>query len=94
MPETSHIFFLLQGGPGGQYSGGPVGGGAVFLNSAFMVFLEIFLQTRAKIDARNLQKKVLTPKGARGRVIRGARGASFLKICILGIFGDISSNLS
>ena len=34
------------------------------------------------------------PGGAGGQVKGGARGASFLKICILGIFGDISSNLS
>ena len=36
-----------------------------------------------------------TPGGPGGQVIGGtARGASFLKICILGIFGDIFSNLS
>ena len=34
------------------------------------------------------------PGGPGGQSKRGARGASFLKICILGIFGDISSNLS
>ena len=40
----------------------------------------------------------MTPKGARGASNQGGtvrgRGASFLKICILGIFGDILSNLS
>ena len=40
------------GGTGGQVKGGP--GGPVFLKSAFLVFLVIFLQTWAKIDARNL----------------------------------------
>ena len=55
----------------------------------------IFLQTWAEIDARNLPKNFLIPKGDRGDSKRGtSRGASFLKICILGIFGDISSNLS
>ena len=34
------------------------------------------------------------PRGTGGQVNGGHRGASFLKICILGIFGDISSNLS
>ena len=40
-------------------------------------------------------QKIFEPQGgqARGRVNRGSRGASFPKICILGIFGDISSNL-
>ena len=33
-----------------------------------------------------------TPGGDRGASKRGAMGASFLKICIFGIFGDISSN--
>ena len=40
------------------------------------------------------QKKFCPPGGPGGRVNGGSRGASFLKICILGIFGDISSNLS
>ena len=40
------------------------------------------------------QKKIWPPGGPGGRVNGGSRGASFLKICILGIFGDISSNLS
>ena len=40
------------------------------------------------------QTKILTPGGPGGLVNRGQLGASFLKICILGIFGDISSNLS
>ena len=34
------------------------------------------------------------PGGTGGQVNGGHGGASFLKICILGIFGDISSNLS
>ena len=42
------------GGTGGQVKGGP--GGPVFLKSAFLVFLVIFLQTWAKIDARNIPK--------------------------------------
>ena len=40
------------GGTGGQAKGGP--GGPVFLKSAFLVFLVIFLQ--AEIDNRNLPK--------------------------------------
>ena len=35
-----------------------------------------------------------TPRGARGASKRRAMGASFLRICILGIFGNISSHLS
>ena len=34
------------------------------------------------------------PGGTGGQVNGGSKGASFLKICILCIFGDISSNLS
>ena len=52
------------GSPGGQVKGGP--GGPVFLKSAFLIFLVIFLKTRAKTDARNLPKNFLTPRGARG----------------------------
>ena len=42
------------------------------------------------------RKFLWPPGGPGGRVIGGtdSRGASFLKICILGIFGDIFSNLS
>ena len=36
--------FDSQGGQGGEYSGGTVGG-PVFLNSAFMLYLVIFLET-------------------------------------------------
>ena len=54
------------------------GGGPVFLNSAFMLYLVIFLETLAKIDARNLPKIFLTPKGAGGGggggETRGGRG--------------------
>ena len=35
-----------------------------------------------------------SPGGPGGHVKGGSRGDSFLKICILGIFGDFSSNLS
>ena len=44
------------------------------------------------------QNFFLTPRGAKGGEYSGGtvggRGASFLKICILGVFGDILSNLS
>ena len=41
------------------------------------------------------QKFFLTSRGARGASKRGGhKGDSFCKIYILGIFGDISSNLS
>ena len=46
------------------------------------------------MDARNPPKIFLTTRGARGASNWGQLGASFLKICILGIFGDIPSNLS
>ena len=36
-----------------------------------MVFLVIFLETLAKIDARNLPNFFLTPRGARGASIQG-----------------------
>jgi len=88
MLETSQKNFLTPRGARGASKQGAAGG-PVFLRSAFLVFLVIFLQTWAKIDARNLQKNFLTPRGA-----RGDRGDSFLIIYILGIFGDISSNLS
>ena len=94
MPETSQKNFWLPGGPGGQVLWGTAsqGGGTVFLKSVFLVFLVIFLQTWAEIDARNLPKKMLIPRGGDSK--RGtSRGANFLKICILGVFGDISSNL-
>ena len=91
MPETSQHFFWLSRGSGGT-------GGTVSLKSTFLVFLVIFLQTWAKIDARNIPKILLNPRRARGdrgdRGNRGDRGDSFLKIYILGIFGNISSNLS
>ena len=72
MQETSQNNFWLPGGPGGQviWGGGQLGG-PVFLKSAFLVFLVIFLQTWAEIDARHLPKMILTPRGA-----KGARGAS------------------
>ena len=86
------------GETGEQVNGGyGEGGGAVFLKSAFLVFLVIFLQTLAKVDARNLSKNFLTPRGARGGASKrggGHKGDSFLKICSLGIFGDIASNLT
>ena len=65
MPETSPKKFLTprgvrgankQGARGASIQGDSWGGGAGFLNSAFMVFLVIFLETLAKIDARNLQE--------------------------------------
>ena len=84
MPETSQKLFWYPRGTGGTVNGGPAGG-TVFLKSAFLVFLVIFLQTWAEIDARNLPKIVLIPKVDRGDSKRGtSRGASFLKICILG----------
>ena len=87
--------FDPQGDQGGQLSG--AAGGTVLLKSVFLVFLVIFLQTWAKIDTRSLPKNFLDPRGARGArgaSNQGSRGASFLKICLLGIFGNISSNLS
>ena len=54
MPEASQNFFWSPGGPGGT----------VFLKSAFLVFLVIFLQTWAEIDARSLPKIFLIPRGA------------------------------
>ena len=55
MPKTSQKIFLTpRGAKGGEYSGGTVGeGGTVFLNSAFMVFLVIFLETLAKKPPKN-----------------------------------------
>ena len=40
------------------------------------------------------QKNFWPPGGPGGQVIGGSWGASFLKIYIIGIFGDISSNLT
>ena len=60
-----------------------MGGGAVFLNSAFMVFLVIFLETLAKIDARNLPKIFLTPRGTRGASKHGAAGGTGVIIRVL-----------
>ena len=54
MPEASQKKFWSPGGPGGT----------VFLKSAFLVFLVIFLQTWAEIDARSLPKFFLIPRGA------------------------------
>ena len=87
MPKTSQKYFDSRGARG---EGGT--GGTVFLKSTFLAFLVVFLQTLAWIDARNLPTFLLTLPGIRGD--RGDRGDSFLKIYILGIFGDISSNLS
>ena len=59
-------------------------GGTVFLKSTFLVFLVIFLQTWAEIDARSLPKIFLTPRGARGASKRGAAGGTvFLKSAFL-----------
>ena len=88
MPEASKKIFWPPGGPGGRVIG--AAGGPVFLKSAFLVFLVIFLQSWAEIDARSLPKIFFDPRGARGASKwLGSRGASFLKICILVIFGDI-----
>ena len=86
LPKT---FLIPRGARGASNWGGGAAGGPVFLKSAFLVFLVIFLQTWAKVDARNLLNFFWSPGGP-----HRARGDSFLKICILGIFGDISSHLS
>ena len=48
MPETSQNFFLTprgaRGARGASIQGGQLGG-TVFLNSAFMLYLVIFLET-------------------------------------------------
>ena len=54
MAEASQKIFWSPGGPEGT----------VFLKSAFLVFLVIFLQTWAEIDARSLPKIFLIPRGA------------------------------
>ena len=88
MLETSKNFLTPRGARGA--SKWEAAGGTVFLKSAFLEFLVIFLQTSADIDARSLPKFFLTPRGASKREGAGAAGDSFLKICILSIFGDIS----
>ena len=55
---------------------GGAAGGTVFLKSAFLIFLVIFLQTVAEIDARNLPKNFLTPSAV-GRVNGGQQGGQF-----------------
>ena len=86
--------FLTPRGARGASNRGGAAGGSVFLKSAFLVFLVMFLQTWAEVDARTLPKVFCPPGGTGGTVNGTLRGDSFLKICIFGIFGDISSNLS
>ena len=61
MQETSKKLFWSPGGPGRRVNGWAAGG-PVLLKFAFLVFLVIFLQTLAEIDARSLPKKFLTPR--------------------------------
>ena len=63
------------------------GGGGVFLKSAFLVFLVIFLQTWAEIDAKNLPKIFWPTEGTVN--VGPAVGASFPKTCILCNFVNI-----
>ena len=60
MPETPPKFFWPPGGPGGRVIG--AAGGPVFLKSAFLVFLVIFLQTWVGIDVY-IQSKVVMNLG-------------------------------
>ena len=90
MLETYKHFFDPQGVQG--CSRGPV-----FPKSAFLVFLIIFLQTWAEIDARNLPKKFLTPRGDSKRGPQGGRFSSNIhswNSTFFCNFGKISSNLS
>ena len=73
MPETTQKIFSTPRGDRGA-SKRRAAGGPVFLKSAFLVFLVIFLQTRANIDARNVPKNVFDPGG---RVNGGQQGGQF-----------------
>jgi len=70
---------LTPRGARGDRGTGRIGGtgGTVFLESTFLAFLVVFLQTLAWIDARNLPKFFLTPRGPGGQGEQGGQGGQF-----------------
>ena len=91
MPETSQKFFLTPRGARGDRED------SFLKNYIFGIFGDI--SSNLSLDrCQKPPKNFFDPQGGQGgqggTVNRTSRGASFLKICILGIFGDISSNLS